>query len=171
MTHQTFSAKNMTYNWAGGKDTTKVGFSLRNLWGDVVYVTVENESVTGVSNLESLFIEKRSGQPDLYQLSGHMFLDLELNIEKPTKLTLYDCTSLDSCDITKARKLIQATFTPNKTIYINWDGSKLYQQRGPLKSSGGKLKDTAKAMPIANATEQGYDLSNNIDDSDIKKIN
>jgi hypothetical protein len=172
MTHQAFSAKNMTYSWAGGKDTTKVGFSLRNKSGKDIYVTAENDSLLRGSNIASQFLQKHFGEPDLYLLKNNKFLDLQLNIEKPTKLTLYDCASLDGCDIKKARKVIQATFTPNKTIYINWDGSKLYKQRGPLKGLGGKVKDAGEPITnlIPHATDQGYNLSNNVDDNDIKKI-
>lgn len=147
-------AKSVSYSWAGAAGTTKIGFSLHNKSSQQIFVTVENDSLIKEKGVSG-FLQKTFGGPSLYRVAKGAFLDLSLNIAKPTKLTLYDCSSLDQCDTSNARIISKVTFTPNKTIYINWDGKKVYKQRGPLKG-------------ITQATDKGYDLANNVETSDIK---
>jgi|GEM_PF-3423124 len=147
----------MTYNWSGGgKDTTKIGFSLHNKSGKAIYVTIENDSLIKEKGVGG-FLQKTFGGPDLRRVLKDAFLDLPLNTAKETTVTIYDCSSLDSCETTAQNILYKAKFPKNKTIYINWAQNKLYKQQGPLKGFTG-------------ATDQGYDLKNNVTDGDIKKL-
>ncbi len=149
-------AKNLTYSWSGGESSTKIGFSLHNKSSKTLYVTVENDSLIKEKGVSG-FLQKTFGGPNMYRVLKGAFLDLPLNIAKSTKLTLYDCSSLDECDTSSARIIKRVTFTPNKTMYINWDGSKIYKQQGPLKG-------------LTKATDKGYELNNNVIESDIRSI-
>lgn len=146
-----------TYNWSGGgKDTTKIGFSLHNKSNKTIYVTVDNDSLVKEKGVEG-FLQKTFGGPAVRRVLKGAFLDLPLNTAKETIVTLYDCDSLDSCEASAKNILYKATFPKNKTIYINWAQNKLYKQQGPLKG-------------ITGATDNGYDLKNNVGDGDIKKL-
>ena len=146
-----------TYNWSGGgKDTTKIGFSLHNKSSKAIYVEVANESLVKETGVEG-FLQKTFGGPALRRVLKGAFLDLPLNTAKDTTVTLYNCESLDSCDTSAKNILYKASFPKNKTIYINWAQNKLYKQQGPLKG-------------ITGATDNGYDLKKNVGDADIKKL-
>lgn len=131
--------KKIRYSWAGGANTTKVGFSLHNKANNAIYITVENST---------------SNKKKLTRVIRGAFFEAEMNISQPTTLTIYDCKDLDSCNPGSSRVAYRATFTKNKTIFINWDGAKVYKQRGPLLGATG-------------VTDHDYDLANNVEASDI----
>jgi len=84
-----------TYNWSGGKDTTKIGFSLHNKSDKAIYVAVENDSLPREKGVEG-FLQKTFGSPELRRVLKGAFLDLPLNTAKETTVTIYSCTNLDS---------------------------------------------------------------------------
>lgn len=128
-----------TYDFKkAGKNITNVGFSLNNKSGKAVYFKLINGNVL-----------QRLGQ-DLTKpadlLIKNAVAEAVIDISNVTELALYSATD--------GKKILTARFTPNKTIYINWNGKNLYAQQGPL---GG----------ITGVNDNCYSLKNNVADSDI----
>lgn len=118
------------------------GFSLHNKSNKKILVQVQN-NVGIVDKLKSgLVIEG-------VEVAPNAFYDKKIDITKKTTMTLYT--------IENQRPYYRATFSLNKTIYVNWDGQKLYHQKGPL-------------MGIMGKTDRGYSLKNNIADNDIQLV-
>jgi hypothetical protein len=109
---------------------------------------------------------------DLVEIEPHATWELSsLDISKPTMMELNYCKSKDNCpalekktvtvslgqkkEIRSEKSLpfsLMATFEPNKTIYIKWNGKTIKPQTGRR----GKKK-----------TAEGYSLENNVTTDDI----
>jgi hypothetical protein len=121
------------------------GFSLHNKAGKAIWVTVNNDQSLG-KKVEGFFTTKAN------KVTNKAFYDKDIKTNKETELIVFDDNE---------NELVKATFTKDMTIYVNWDGKKLYPQRGPLKGVLGKV---SKKLGL---TDQGYSLANNVTEDDI----
>lgn len=122
----------------GGKNTTDIAFSLNNKSGGAIYFKVNNGGAI------TRFGQSLTKGADL--LTKNAVAESKLDISNKTILTIYD---------NKGTELIEAEFPKNKTIYINWDGTNLYKQKGPL-------------MGLTGVNDNCYSLKNNVADNEIK---
>ena len=96
---------------------------------------------------KDIFIEIKSGnQPKRTAklLSGGLLVH---------KIDLIESTSLVIQQVSGGA-VYRYGFTVGKSLYLNWDGIRLYPQRGPLSGLTGK-------------TDEGYPLKNNVKERDI----
>jgi len=133
----TSSAKTYDFTKAG-KNITNIGFSLNNKSGNSIYVQLTN------GNKLQRFGQELTNAAEL--LLKDAVAESPIDISKDTELILYDTKT--------KKKILSAKFTPNKTIYINWNGKTLYKQQGPL---GG----------MTGVNDNCYSLKNNVEDLDI----
>ena len=138
------SLATVQYSMNEGKNTTNIGFSLHNKGSHAIYIDVRNEK--GLEKAGNFL--KNLVQKEADTVLKDRFLDKPIDISKDTTLIIYN---------KDGKEIYKATFTKNKTIYINWDGSKLYPQRGPLKG-------------LTKATDAGYSLRKNVIQSDIRPL-
>lgn len=110
------------------------GFSLRNKTNNDVIVKVNNFSLVGGQVIERV----RPGN----------LLVARIDISSPSSMVVFSAQKVP---------LFSYSFTPGKTLYLNWGATEgLYPQRGPLKG-------------LTKKTDEGYPLKNNIKSADIKR--
>src|ERR1700722_8330224 len=90
------------YSWSdGGKNVTRVGFSLHNKSGKTAFVLVDNESLVKEGGVGG-WLQKKLGGGFLYKVpasGAQSFLDLELDTAKQTTVKIYNCTGeIDKCN-------------------------------------------------------------------------
>jgi hypothetical protein len=146
---------------AKGVKATAIGFSLRNKTKKPIYVMIKNNSF-GYEQQKEL-IGKVKGlvtkNEAIYPVEPDQFLDLPMNVSNYTTLKILNASTLNEAKeatATNKAPVLSATFTPDKTMYVNWDGTSLYPQQGPL---SGK----------ANVTDRCYGLNKNVKKEDIRK--
>lgn len=115
---------------------TKVGFIITNKSPNNIKVTLYNHSVSklGVYTDEIAPKETLSVEEDISVPTFVKIVDAKAN-----KTNFYDITAQD------------------KTIYVHWDGTRLYPQKGPLNG-------------LLGVTDNCYNLKNNVKTNDIKKL-
>lgn len=118
------------------------GFSIHNKSNKRILVEVKN-------NIGLFDKMKAAVMTEAVEMAVDAFYDKKIDITKKTEVVLY---AVDT-----KQPVSKATFSPNKTIFINWDGQKIYPQRGPLKGLTGK-------------TDKGYSLKNNVSARDIALV-
>lgn len=117
------------------------GFSLHNKSNGAIAVVVDNGTST-FGKLKSFIMTEAD------TVLKDRFFDKQIDLSKKTTLSIFD---------KNGNAFYKAEFPLNKTIYVNWDGTKLYHQRGPLKGLTGK-------------TDAGYSLKNNVKDIEIRSV-
>ena len=135
------SALGKEYNWTlGGNNTgyTNIGLSFKNKGTQTV--------VIGVANASLGHEEKR------FQVQASQGANIVLDLKSDTQLSIYNCKGLVECyQYGHTTLLVRARFTPQKTIYVKWDGNQITPQKGIL----GKNDD-------------GLSLKHNVTQKDIK---
>jgi hypothetical protein len=102
-----------------------------------------------------------SGWVELKPDESKEYFTSALDLSKHTQMELNYCKSKDDCPTARKHKPMPYTmmveFTPNKTIYIKWDGKTIKPQMGGVGIKAKRKK-----------TIDGYSLENNVTRKDIK---
>lgn len=114
------------------------GFHIKNKSNATIYVDVHDAGI--LSKMKSFFVTEantvRSGQ-----MKG-----VEIDTKDGMIIKIYE---------NKDKLLCKVKIPKHKTAYINWDGTKLYPQRGALWGRLGQITGDPK-------TTEGYSLKNNV---------
>jgi len=176
--------KTIPYEWTKNNEPVKagktnVGFSISNKAKagkqtfsptGTLFFSLENSSI-GRPDLTEKFLRFVGGKIYVRRLPAGQIADIELNTSNDTKLTIYRCNSLDTCNPNDKKNIaFSYTFPKNKTIYVTWnpdepkDHNRLYPQTGPVPTW---IRNLIKYDP--NITDRCFSKLQNVTQADIKE--
>lgn len=120
------------------------GFHIKNKSNATIYVDVHEASI--LSKIKSSFVTEANTV-----LKGRTY-EKKMDSSKGMIIEIYE---------NKDKLLCKVKIPKHKTAYINWDGTKLYPQRGALWGRLGQITGDPK-------TTEGYSLKNNVTESEFK---